>query len=181
METKNNFNIILIGMPGAGKTFIGNKLAKLLVQFEYIDTDQKIEEETGLTISEIFEKYGEKYFRKLETNLLQNLSKNKNQIISIGGGAIENEENLKLINNCGLTFYMQTTIDEIFNRIKDETHRPLIHNKNPKQTLRNLLKKREQNYLKAKFIIDTTQKPAYTILDEIIGKYENYAKQMSLC
>lgn len=181
METTKNLNIVLIGMPGAGKTFIGNKLAKLLMQFSYIDIDGEIEKGTGLTISEIFKNHGEHYFRDLEIKLIKEISQNKNQIISIGGGAFENDENIKALKKSGIIFYLEAPIKELFNRIQNETHRPLINNKNPKQTLKNLLKKREINYLKADFRVNTEQKQAYTILDDILGKYENYVRQKSLC
>ena len=89
MEIQDNLNIILVGMPGAGKSYIGGKLAKLLAHFTYIDTDDEIEKNAGLTISEIFEKYSEKYFRKLENKIIKEFSQTRNHIISIGGGHLK--------------------------------------------------------------------------------------------
>lgn len=177
---ENNLNIILIGMPGAGKTFIGGKLAKLLVHFSYIDTDEEIEKDAGLEIAEIFEKQGEKIFRELETAKIKAISENRNQIISIGGGAFENPENIQALNKNGLTFYLKAPVNEIFDRIKDQTHRPLLQEKDALQILKNLLKKREKNYLKAHFVIDTSKKQAYTILDDILKEYDNYVKCTNL-
>lgn len=181
MDTNDNFNIVLVGMPGAGKTYIGGKLAKLLVHFSYIDIDEKIEEDSGLTISEIFEKYGEDYFRELETKTIKAVSENRNQIISIGGGAFQKDENIKALKINSLVFYLKASYDELFNRIKEETHRPLFSKELSKKTVGNLLKKREKNYLKAHFIIDTDKKQAYTILDDILREYENYVKQKTTC
>lgn len=181
MENLNNLNIVLVGMPGAGKSFIGEKLAKLLAHFTYIDTDEQIEKNTGMTISEIFEKKSEKYFREIENDLIKQLSGNKNCIISIGGGAFENDENIKLLKQNGLIFYLQTPIAELFSRIEHETHRPLINNNaNPKQKLKTTLKKREKNFLKANFTIDTYKQPAYILLDKIIGEYEKYVRQRTM-
>ena len=176
MNTKDNRNIVLVGMPGGGKSYIGQKLAKLLVHFDYIDTDEQIEKNTGLTISEIFEKYGEKYFRELETKIIKEFSQIKNHIISIGGGAFENPDNIELLKQNGITFYLKASAEELFNRIKNETHRPLLSGNFPKENIKKLLKKREKNYLKADFVIDTNKKQAYTILDDILSEYENYAK-----
>lgn len=177
MESENNKNIVLVGMPGAGKSFIGNKLAKLLVHFSYFDVDYQIEQRAGLTISEIFEKHGEKYFRELETKIIKEISKNKNQIISLGGGAFENFENIQTLKFNGICFYLKAPVEELFNRIKNEQHRPLLNGDDPKETLKKLLKKREKNYLKANFTIDTEKKQAYTILNDILSEYENYVKQ----
>ena len=177
---KDELNIVLVGMPGAGKTFVGNKLAKLLAHFTYVDTDEIIEKETGMSIAEIFEENSEKYFRIIESQVIKDLSEKRNQIISIGGGAFNNDENVRLLKKNSLVFYLRAPIEELLSRIKNETHRPLLNDENPKLKLKTLLKKREKNFLKANFIIDTYKQPTYHILDKLIGEYENYAKQISL-
>lgn len=175
-EEHNCRNIIIIGMPGAGKTYIGNKLAKLISHFSHVDIDEKIEDEQGTSICQIFATKGEKYFRKLETDAIKEVSKGQNQIISLGGGAFENPENIEILKACGSVFYLRAPVEELYNRIKDETHRPLLKCDSPLDAMKRLLKKREKNYLKAHFIIDTNQKHAYTILNDIITECENYAK-----
>lgn len=177
MEEKNNLNIILVGMMGAGKSYIGNKLAKLLSHFHYVDIDEEIVKTTGLSISEIFNKYGEKYFRELENKTIKEASQNKNQIISLGGGSFENPENIKLLQKNGLTFYLKAPAKELFQRIESETHRPLLNENFSQKTIETILRKREKNYFKADFVINTYQMPAYTILDNILSEYENYVKQ----
>lgn len=176
METKDNFNIVLVGMPGAGKSYIGGKLAKLLAHFTYVDTDNEIEKSTGLTVCEIFEQHSEQYFRKLENKIIKEFSQTRNHIISIGGGAFENPENIKLLSQNGFTFYLRTPAKELFRRIENETHRPLLKEDSPQQIIEKLLIKREKNYFKANFVIDTYQKQAYTILDDILREYENYVR-----
>lgn len=175
-----NLNIVLVGMPGAGKSYMGAKLAKLLAHFNFIDIDELIEEKTGKTISEIFEQFGEDYFRNIETETIKEVSKNKNLIISIGGGAFQISDNINALQKNGLTFYLRATLNELFNRIQNEHHRPLLKTDSPKKAMANLLKKREQNYLKANFIIDTDKKQAYTILNDILREYENYVKKTTV-
>ena len=176
MEIQDNLNIILVGMPGAGKSYIGGKLARLLAHFTYIDTDDEIEKSAGLTISEIFEKYSEKHFRKLENKIIKEFSQARNHIISIGGGAFENPENIKLLNQNGITFYLKTPAKELFRRVENENHRPLLNENSPQKIIEKLLIKREKNYFKANFVIDTYQKQAYTILNDILKEYENYVR-----
>lgn len=177
MDTKNNLNIVLVGMMGAGKTYIGGKLAKLLAHFTYVDTDAEIEKNAGLSIPEIFEKYSEKYFRELESAIIDKIAQNRNQIISIGGGAFENPDNISALKKNGLIFYLKAPAKELFNRIKNETNRPLLNADFSQQNIENLLKKREKNYMKADFVINTYQNHAYTILNDILSEYENYVKQ----
>jgi len=173
---ENNFNIVLIGMPGAGKTYIGSKLARLLVQFSYIDTDDEIVDSTGMSISEIFERYSETYFREFETRIIKEISQNKNQIISIGGGAFQNQVNIDALKENAIVFYLKASAQEIYERIKDEKHRPLLQENFSVEKIKSLLKKREKNYMQAHFVIDTDKKPAYTILDNILSEYEKYVK-----
>lgn len=185
MEVKDNLNIVLVGMMGAGKSYIGGKLAKLLAHFSYVDTDKQIEENTSMSIPEIFELHGEKYFRRLETDIINEISQNKNQIISIGGGAFENTVNIEALKKNGLVFYLKSPAKELFRRIENDAcksqNRPMLNHDFSVKTIEKLLKKREKNYLKANFVIDTNQKQAYTILDDILREYETYVKQRNMC
>lgn len=177
MEAEDNLNIVLVGMMGAGKSYVGAKLAKLLVHFNYIDTDELIEKKARKTIPEIFAKHGEEYFRKLEADIIKRVSANKNQIISIGGGAYANHDNIRALRQNSLTFYLKAPASELFNRIKNETHRPLLSKDFTQETIEALLNKRQKYYMQADFIIDTNNMPAYVIIDNIIGEYENYDRQ----
>ena len=176
MPEKSNKNIILVGMMGAGKSFIGKKLAKLLSHFNYIDIDAEIEKQEGITISEIFNIFSENHFRELESNVIKRYSGKKNLIISLGGGSFERKENRENLKQHGVCFYLKTTPDELYKRIKNEKNRPLLKTKDAQKTIKNLLEKRENNYKKADFTIDTTGKKAYTILNDIIKEYEENVK-----
>lgn len=178
--TKEGLNIVLVGMMGAGKTFIGEKLSKLVSHFDYIDIDKEIEKEQNLKISDIFEKFSEKHFRKLEEKMIEKISKNKNTIISVGGGAFESPQNIENLKKSGIVFYLFAPPEELYNRLTKQksevSTRPMLSKDFSLEKLSKLLKKREQNYLLANFVIDTNGKPAYTILDNIIREYENYVK-----
>lgn len=174
---RDNFNIVLIGMMGAGKSYIGEKLAKLVSHFSYVDIDSEIEKETGLTINEIFETHSEEYFRELESKMINRFSANENQIISTGGGIVENTDNINALKERGLIFYLKASPDELYNRIKDQNNRPLLNQDKPFEILKKLLKKREKNYLRANFVIDTNKKQAYTIMNDILKEYDKYVKR----
>lgn len=185
MENHDNLNIVLVGMMGAGKSYIGSKLAKLLSHFSYVDTDEAIEDAAGLSIPEIFEQKSEKYFRELEEEIILKISKNKNQIISIGGGAFENPKSISALKENGLIFYLKAPANELFSRIENTSttpdQRPLLKGDFSLKAIEKLLKKREKNYLSANFIINTNQKQAYTILNDILSEYENYVNQRNCC
>ncbi len=149
-------NIILVGMPASGKTTIGNLLSDKLPDYTLIDTDSLIEKTQGISITEIFNKYSEDYFRKLEYETIQMVCTGGTQkIISIGGGAFENPNNRATLLKFGKVFYLKSDLDILYYRISKDSSRPLLQNENPKLVLQNLLSKREENYKKAHFTIDT--------------------------
>jgi shikimate kinase len=165
MET----NIILIGMPASGKTTIGQLLSEKLNSYTFIDTDSFIEKTQGLSIAEIFKKYSEDYFRKLEYDAIKLLCNGKKKIISIGGGAFENPDNRITLLNFGKVFYLKSELDVLYYRISNDTTRPLLQSENPRAVLENLLRKREENFLKAHYIIDTDSLNENEIIDAILG------------
>lgn len=162
-------NIALTGMMGCGKTSVSKELGTLLPDYSIIDIDNEIEKSTNKKISEIFLKFGEPHFRMLETDKIQKFVYGKKQIISLGGGAFEDEFNRKIIlDNC-LVIYLRTTPEEIYKRIKNETHRPLLAKKFSVERITDIIKKRSVNYEKADVIIDTDGKTPYNIANEILG------------
>ncbi len=162
-------NIVLIGMMGCGKTTVAKELAKQLSDFKYVDIDEEIEKSTQKKISEIFLRHGEHFFRMLETEKIQHFCKNDKQIISAGGGAFENTENRRILSDKNLVIYLKTSPAEIYNRIKSETHRPLLKKNFSLEKITEIIKNREPNYNKAHKIIDTDSKTPYNIAQEILG------------
>ena len=105
-------NVVLTGMPGSGKTTVG-KILKDLLNKEFVDTDELIEKKENSSIKEIFSIHGEKYFRELEKSVIEEVSKKNGQIISTGGGAILNEENVKNLKLNGKVFFLDRDVSEI--------------------------------------------------------------------
>lgn len=162
-------NIILTGMPACGKTTIGTLLEGILPHYTFVDTDSLIEKTQGLTITEIFEKYSEDYFRKLEYETILMVCNGNNKIISIGGGAFENPSSRAVLLKFGTVFYLKTDIDVLYLRISENKTRPLLQKENPMQILNQLLQKRERNYKKAHYTLDTNNLSSDEIVRFIVN------------
>lgn len=161
-------NVILIGFMGCGKTTVGLRLSYRLRR-TIIDTDKEIEREEKRTISDIFAADGETYFRDRETACLRKLIESaNNQIISVGGGLPMREENRKLLHELGQVFYLCAKGETIYERVKDDTTRPLLQGDDPLTKIRTLLKERDPYYREAAdVVIAVDGKEFEQILDEI--------------
>ena len=148
-------NIILVGMPASGKTTIGKLLAEKLKDYILFDIDSVIEKTNGMKVSEIFAKYSEDYFRKLEYDTIKLVCTGKNKIISTGGGSFENPDNRATLLKFGKVFYLKSDLDVLYYRLSEDSSRPLLQRENPKEILENMLKKREENYKRAHYTVDT--------------------------
>ena len=158
-------NIVLVGMPACGKSTLGVLLASKLPESMLVDTDALIEKTQGMKIEKIFSLYSEDYFRKLEHDIINMVCVGKNKIISVGGGAFENPDNRATLLKFGKVFYLKSDLDVLYYRISGDNTRPLMKVKNPREVLENLLEKREINYQKAHYTIDTTKMD----IEEIAG------------
>ncbi len=163
-------NIILIGMMGAGKSAVAKVLKNLLSEYLLVDIDLKIEEDEQLTIPEIFQQYTEKGFRRIESETISEVCEFENQIISTGGGAFENEDNRKVLLNSGKVFYLYAPSEVLYDRIKEDGGRPMLYAENPQKVFSELLDKRDINYRKADYIIDTSSLTAELVADEILRR-----------
>ena len=120
--------IYLIGMPGCGKSTLGKKLSERL-GYNFIDMDQYIEREACMFIDEIFDAYGEEFFRALETNTLKSLSECENTVISTGGGIIKNKLHKDIMAN-GKCIYLEVPVEELEKRVEGSLEvRPLLQTK----------------------------------------------------
>lgn len=161
-------NVILIGFMGSGKTTVGFRLSYRLRK-PVIDTDKEIEREEQRSIAEIFAREGEAYFRDRETMCLQKLLRTvKEQIISVGGGLPLREENRKLLRELGQVFYLQASAETIYERVRNDTTRPLLQGDDPQGKIRTMLVERDGYYRDAAdVVINVDGKSFEQILDEI--------------
>lgn len=165
-------NIALIGFMGSGKTTIGRLLAKAL-DMKYVDIDREIVRIENRPITEIFEKEGESYFRALERKIIAKESKDNNIVIATGGGAIIDNENIKSLKETSFVVYLSCSIDCIYERVKDKTHRPLLNVENKYETIVELYNKRRILYkISCDFSVDIDiNTNMYDTVDKIKQKY----------
>ena len=154
---------------GAGKTTVGIELAKKL-SYKLIDTDQSIENDQSRKIKNIFSEDGEPFFRNLETLKLKQLINEENAIISTGGGIILKDENRSILNDL-FTIYLKADFENIFNRIKQDTSRPLLLTDDPYNTAKDIFKSRQSIYESFKVHVCTDNMSPQQVVDEIINLY----------
>ena len=162
-------NIVLIGFMGSGKSMIARKLAQDLM-VELISTDDLIESREKMTIHEIFKNKGESYFRKLEEELVKEVSLRRGVIIDCGGGVVLGKENLKKLKSNGIVFYLEASPEIIYERIKHEKHRPLLKTPDPLGCIKELYNQRLPLYNQADFIIDANDASIEVPVVEILKK-----------
>ncbi len=163
-----NYNIVLIGFMGAGKSTISDYL-KTVFAMDIIEMDQIIAERAGMSISDIFETYGEQYFRDCETNLLIEMQSRTNVVISCGGGTPMRECNVAEMKKNGRVVLLTAKPETILDRVKDSHDRPLIENNKTVPFIADLMSKRREKYeAAADIIIETDGKSELEICEELI-------------
>ena len=160
-------NLALIGFMGSGKTVAAKRLGELLER-PVISTDQLVEERAGSKISYIFERFGENYFRKIERDIITEVAKQNHVIIDCGGGVVIDPHNLTQLKKKSVVIYLSASAEVIYERVKQYTHRPLLQNKDPQKTIKELLTTRLPYYQKADYTIETDGKTNEQVCDEIL-------------
>ena len=148
-------NIILVGLMGAGKSTIGKQLARRL-KLEFFDSDRYLEEKTGVSIATIFSIEGEEGFRDREEEVIEDLTVKRGIILATGGGSVLREANRQRLMQNGIVIYLKASPEQLYERIKHDTSRPLMQTDHPLQTLRTLLKAREPFYCEVADLIITS-------------------------
>jgi len=166
----SNKNLVFLGMMGSGKSSIGN-LVSIKLELPFIDIDSLIVENAGMSISKIFEKKGEVYFRNLEEKItLKTLKKIKN-VISLGGGGFINTKIRKEILDNNFSFWLDWDESILVRRIKDSKKRPLVF-KSTEQKIKAIIKDRSKIYTKAQFKINCNKLTKTEIVEKIVKIYE---------
>lgn len=169
---KNTQNIFLIGFMGAGKSSIARELAKKL-QMSIVEMDQRIVEEQGMTINEIFEKFGEDHFRDIESQLILDLGNTEPVIVSCGGGVVIRPENSQYMKKSGKVVFLTAKPETIFERVCHSKDRPILNGNMNVEFIADLMGKRLPLYeAAADVMIHTDGKSIAEIAEEIIKAVE---------
>lgn len=139
---------------GAGKTAVGQALARRL-DVPFVDSDHEIEQAANLSISEIFARDGEAFFRDRETQVISRLLAGRVGILSVGGGAFLSQVNRDVIHANGVSVWLRATLDVLWPRVRRKATRPLLNTPDPRGTLEKLIAERAPYYAKADIIVDT--------------------------
>ena len=165
-----DYNIVVIGFMGAGKSTISDYL-KNAFAMDVVEMDQVIAAEQGMSISEIFETYGEEYFRNLETQLLIDMQAKQNVIISCGGGVAMRERNVVEMKKNGKVVLLKANPETILDRVKDSDERPLLNGNKNVDFIGKLMEARREKYeAAADLIVYTDGKDVQEICEEMIIK-----------
>ena len=165
-----NYNIFLIRFMGAGKSTISDYLKNALAM-DVVEMDQCIVERQGMSISDIFETYGEEYFRELETNLLIEMQSQSNVVVSCGGGVPMRERNVVEMKKNGRVVLLTAKPETILERVKDNHDRPLLENNKTVPFIADLMEKRRAKYeAAADIVIQTDGKSELEICEELIHR-----------
>ena len=140
--------IVLVGLMGVGKTTVGRRLAQRL-DLPFVDADEEIETAAGMTVSEIFERFGEPYFRDGERRVITRLIDGTPKVIATGGGAFMNDKTRALILDRTTAVWLEADIETLVERVRRRSTRPLLHGRDPRQVLQDLAKARNPIYAQA--------------------------------
>jgi shikimate kinase len=163
-------NIALIGFMGTGKTSVGRLVSDQL-HFQYLDTDEMIQAVTGKTIADIFAKEGEPAFRALEKKTVADLAARTKTVISAGGGLPVNPANLASLKSHALIVCLWASPEKIWERVKNQTHRPLLHDPDPQKKIRELLVIREPFYKQADVLLNTELRSLREVASQVVHQY----------
>lgn len=159
--------LVLVGPPGAGKSTIGRRLAKLR-NLDFVDSDDEIERRCGVDIGFIFEKEGEAGFREREARILDELSERTKVVLATGGGAVMRDDNRRLLAARGHVIYLRATVDQQLRRTQHSSKRPLLNTQDRRATLEQMFAIRDPLYEEiADTVIETHGRQAKAVANDI--------------
>ncbi len=162
-------SIVLVGMMGAGKTSVGKRLATKL-GLPFVDVDAEIEAGAQLTIPEIFERFGEAYFRDGERKVIARLLNSRPQVLATGGGAFMNKTTRDNIASHSLSIWLKPDVEVLLARVRKRSNRPLLQTADPEQTLRRLLAERSPIYALADITIESRDGPHESVVETTLRR-----------
>lgn len=166
-------NIILIGFMGTGKTAVGRRLAAIMNK-DFYDTDQEVEEVTGMSILQLYSRFGEIRLQSEEALALNRLLQKDNCVIAVGGGAVLNKEDLLKLSEKGVIICLSAKPEVIFERVKRRNNRPYLRKGDMYQTIVDMMSEREELYKMSDLYIDTSGLDFHDIVDKITSFLAEY-------
>ena len=160
-------HLILVGLPGVGKTTIGRAAAKRLGR-KFLDFDGEIERRAGMDVREIFRLRGEEHFRELEHTLTKELSGSAGMVLSPGGGWITQPRSVELLRSAGRIIYLRASPEAVARRLRRVETRPLLAGRDPVVALRELYEKRRALYETADVVLDTETLARQQLIDKVV-------------
>ncbi len=171
-------SIVLVGMMGAGKTSVGRRLGARL-NLPFVDADHEIEAGAQMTIPEIFERFGEAYFRDGERKVIARLLQEGQKILATGGGAFMNETTRQRIAEAGVSVWLKPDFEVLMRRVRKRSNRPLLQTADPEATVRRLLEERAPIYRLADVTIESRDGPHDVVVDAIVAQLRRHSRTAS--
>jgi shikimate kinase len=171
-STRQIRNLTLIGFMGTGKSTVGRAVADIL-RYTFLDTDDVIEARAGATIQEIFQHHGEPVFREWEHRIVEELTRRNKTVIATGGGLPANETNLTSLKSHSLVVCLWSSPEKIWQRVKSQTHRPLLNDADPLGKIKELLEIRAPYYRQADVLINTEFRSLHEVTRQVIHQFRS--------
>ena len=171
-EAVSSGQIVLIGLPGSGKTTVGRQLSRRL-QRPFVDSDHAIEQRIGCLIREFFDREGEERFRDIEEEVIDQLTRVPGRVLSTGGGVVLRPNNRMHLRERGRVIYLKSAPEELFRRLRYDSSRPLLQVADPMARLRDLFAQRDPLYREtAHFVMETGRPSVATLVNMIVMQLE---------
>jgi len=169
-------NLILVGLMGSGKTTMGRALAKHMGK-AFVDSDEEIQQRTGVTIPHIFDIEGETGFRQRETAAIRELVERDDMVLATGGGAVLAEQNRAMLQQSGIVIYLKASVHDLWQRTRHDRNRPLLQTADPHAKLTELFQQRDPLYLQvADIVMQSGKQSAHALMLHLVDEIEKFRK-----
>ena len=169
-------NLALIGFMGAGKSTVGQSVAHRL-RCDFVDTDQLIEQRAGMPIAQIFATRGEAAFRELEREVVESLAERRRTVIATGGGVGANPEHLASLKRHALVICLWISPEAVWQRVRHQTHRPLLQVPDPQARIRELLAERQPVYRQADVLMNSGLRQLPQVVQNVVHQFRLATRQ----